>query len=72
VNTWIDAGAIWIEVSRDHIEAVSRLMDEAHGGLNLITDAHLAALAIDHRAVIYSNDRDFSRFKGLKVVNPVG
>ncbi len=40
-------------------------------GPNLITDAHLAALAIEHQAELYSNDGDFARFSGLTWRNPV-
>jgi uncharacterized protein len=36
-----------------------------------VTDAHLAALAIEHNATLYSNDSDFGRFSGLKWVNPL-
>ena|ERR1043165_8611487 len=36
----------------------------------LIMDAHLAALAIEHGATLATNDRDFTRFAGLKTVNP--
>jgi toxin-antitoxin system PIN domain toxin len=38
---------------------------------NLTADAHLAALAIEHGAVLYSADNDFSRFAGLKWINPL-
>jgi predicted nucleic acid-binding protein len=38
---------------------------------NLTTDAQIAALAIEHRGVVYSNDSDFSRFADVKVVNPL-
>ena len=38
---------------------------------NLTSDAHLAALAIEHRAELYSSDTDFARFNGLKWRNPV-
>jgi uncharacterized protein len=38
---------------------------------NMVTDAHLAALAIEHNAVLCTNDRDFTRFAGLKLMNPV-
>ena len=38
---------------------------------NMVPDAHLAALAIEHNAVLCTNDRDFSRFTGLKIINPV-
>jgi toxin-antitoxin system PIN domain toxin len=39
---------------------------------NLTTDAHLAALAIEHQAELHSTDADFTRFRGLRWVNPVG
>ena len=38
----------------------------------LVTDAHLAALAIEHQAEIHSNDGDFDRFPGLRRRNPLG
>ena len=40
-------------------------------GPNLVTDAHLAALAIEHQAELHSNDSDFARFPGLRWRNPV-
>jgi len=40
-------------------------------GPNLITDAHLAALAIEHQAELHSNDSDFARFPGLAWRNPL-
>lgn len=36
-------------------------------GANLVTDAHLAALAIEQNAVFATGDRDFQRFPGLKL-----
>jgi toxin-antitoxin system PIN domain toxin len=38
---------------------------------NLTTDAHLAALAIEHQAVVCSTDADFARFEGLNWQNPL-
>ena len=38
---------------------------------NLATDAHIAALALDYGLTIYSNDTDFHRFPGVRVVNPL-
>lgn len=40
-------------------------------GPNLVTDAHLAALAIEHQAELLSNDTDFGRFPGLAWRNPL-
>jgi len=37
---------------------------------NLVSDAHLAALAIEHNATLWSSDLDFARFSGLKWKNP--
>lgn len=37
----------------------------------MIMDAHLAALAIEHNAVLITTDSDFSRFSGLKTINPL-
>lgn len=37
----------------------------------LVSDAHLAALAIEHGATLYTTDRDFARFPGLKWTNPI-
>jgi predicted nucleic acid-binding protein len=34
-------------------------------------DAHLAALAIERGATLCTTDRDFSRFDGLNIVNPL-
>jgi uncharacterized protein len=38
---------------------------------NLTTDAHLAALAIEHQAELHSTDVDFARFAGLRWRNPL-
>jgi predicted nucleic acid-binding protein len=40
-------------------------------GGNLTSDAHLAALAIEHGAELCSSDHDFARFPGLKWRNPL-
>lgn len=38
---------------------------------NLTTDAHLAALAIEHEATLCSTDADFARFSGIRYTNPL-
>jgi predicted nucleic acid-binding protein len=38
---------------------------------NLLPDAHLAALALEHGIGIYSTDTDFARFPELSWVNPL-
>jgi len=51
---------------------VARSLFEATGvAASLTTDTHLAALAIEHQAELHSNDRDFERFPGLRLHNPL-
>jgi hypothetical protein len=38
---------------------------------NLVPDAHLAAIAIEHGLILYSSDHDFARFRELKWENPI-
>lgn len=40
-------------------------------GGNLTSDAHLAALAIEHGATVCSTDWDFARFAGVELINPL-
>jgi uncharacterized protein len=47
------------------------LLRASGAGGNLTTDAQLAAYALENSATLYSNDTDFLRFAGLKVVNPL-
>jgi predicted nucleic acid-binding protein len=47
------------------------LIEPLGTGGNLTSDAHLAALAIEHGAVLCSSDTDFARFRGLKWRNPL-
>lgn len=37
----------------------------------LLMDAHLAALAIEHGATLATTDRDYSRFAGLRTIDPL-
>lgn len=54
-----------------HLDVLTTLLAGPSISANLVTDAHLAALAIEHQAELHSNDSDFSRFSGLKWRNPV-
>lgn len=50
---------------------MTALIQEAGVTGNLIHDAHIAALCLEHGVTeLISADRDFLRFKSLKVVNP--
>jgi hypothetical protein len=73
VDDWLAAGAAWIPVAgARHAEVFRRLVIDGDLRGNLVPDAHLAALAIEHGVGICSADSDFARFPGLDWVNPVG
>ena len=54
-----------------HGEILFGLLERLGTAGNLTTDAHLAALAIEHQAEVHSTDADFERFPGLRHVNPL-
>jgi uncharacterized protein len=55
-----------VEPGPRHWALFSRLLVGAGTAGNLATDAHLAALAIEHNATLVSFDHDFERFAGLR------
>jgi toxin-antitoxin system PIN domain toxin len=54
-----------------HLELLEELLGQAGTTVSLTTDAHLAALAIEHGCVLHSNDQDFTRFDRLAWKNPL-
>ena len=71
VEAWLGAApAVVIEPTVDHARILRSLLEPIGVGGNLATDAHLAALAIEHRCGIVSYDRDFGRFPGVDVSPP--
>ena len=60
-----------INPGADHLTFFRRNLVAAGVGANLVTDAHIAALAMEYQAEVHSNDTDFSRFPGLRWRNPL-
>ena len=60
-----------IEPTPRHPRILRDLLGKAGTAANLVPDAHLAALAIEHGAELCSADRDFGRFPGLRWVDPL-
>lgn len=54
-----------------HLSIFRSMLAAAGVGGNLVTDAHIAALAVEHQAQVHSNDSDFARFPGLRWHNPL-
>lgn len=72
VDSWLGAPvATVVHPGRQHAGHMRELLMPLGTAGNLTTDAHLAALAIEHGAELCSSDNDFSRFKGLRWVNPL-
>ena len=72
VQSWLEAPNVrmlspgprtWIHLAE--------LCDQGQARAALVMDAHLAALALEHGAMVASTDRDFDRFDGIKTINPL-
>ena len=72
IELWLDQPcALILEPTSQHFAILLDLLLPVGSGGNLIADAHLAALAIEHGATLYSADNDFNRFQGLNWTNPL-
>ncbi len=72
VESWLSAESAWIPLPTErHQQLLAPLMASVEGRANLVPDAHLAALAIEHGLVLCSTDGDFARFDGLEWRNPL-
>lgn len=72
IDRWLSQPATTIVHPTDRHPAVLRdLLRPLGTAANLTTDAHLAALAIEHGAELCSSDSDFSRFPGLRWHDPL-
>jgi len=72
VKAWLARPQVRIlQPGYGHAESVLSLLEMAGTAANLTTDAQIAALAIQERAVLHTNDTDFLRFPGLQWLNPL-
>lgn len=72
VDEWLSRPQVMVVNPADDYWAVLRAqLTEAQVSGPLVTDAALASLAIEQGAVLCTTDRDFARFRGLKLVNPI-
>lgn len=73
IHTWLSLDSTRLLPEKDeHWEILRSLLEETGTAANLVTDAHLAALAISYGATLVSCDNDFARFKRLQWENPIG
>lgn len=72
VDRWLaQPCAVIVHPGGRHAALMRQLLSPLGTAANLVSDAHLAALAIEHGAELNSCDNDFSRFSGLRWVNPL-
>lgn len=72
VRAWLARPCVTVLHPGDrHADLLFGLLESIGTAANLTTDAHLAALAIEHQAELNSTDADFARFPGLRWVNPL-
>jgi uncharacterized protein len=72
VEAWLGArAAVVIHPTARHLDVLAGLLEPVGTAANLVNDAHLAALALEHRATVISFDHDFGRFRGVKWREPL-
>ena len=70
VSAWLAAEPVWIpHPTERHADVLRGLLALPGTFGNLVSDAHLAALAIEHGLTLCSTDGDFARFPGLRLLN---
>ena len=72
VRSWLECESTWIpQPTERHAETLGKVFGGAGVEANLVPDAHLAALAIEHGLLLCSTDGDFGRFSELHWQNPL-
>jgi toxin-antitoxin system PIN domain toxin len=72
ISSWLAQPAAGIlEPGERHWDILRELVRDGQTTGPLVMDAVLAAIAIEHGATVFTTDRDFSRFSGLRWTNPL-
>jgi toxin-antitoxin system PIN domain toxin len=72
VTSWLDVPVAGVaEPTHRHWSVLEQLARAGQARGPLLMDAHLAALAIEHGATLYTTDRDFARFPKLRFADPL-
>jgi toxin-antitoxin system PIN domain toxin len=71
VESWLaQPASIVLDPTVRHLSVLRGLLTQLGTAANLVSDAHLAALAVEHGAEIVSFDADFARFPGVRWRRP--
>ena len=72
VHDWLAVDLVWMPAATArHADVLAGLLGRYRISGNLVPDAHLAALAIEHGLEICSTDTDFARFTEVRWRNPI-
>ncbi len=72
VEIWLSAPAAWVPMpGPGHAQLLGALIERYEVGGNLVPDAMLAALALEHGLTVCSADTDFARFTEVRWTNPL-
>lgn len=73
VTDWLSSPVAWVpHPGPEHAGILGELITTYQIAGNLIPDAHLAALALEHGVALCSADTDFARFRELRWIDPLG
>jgi uncharacterized protein len=73
ITDWLSAPVAWIpQPGAEHARILGELVTTYEIAGNLVPDAQLAALALEHGVPVCSADTDFARFRDLSWINPLG
>ena len=72
VESWLDQPNVQLlQPGRRTWRLLAGICEEGQARGAMVMDAHLAALALEHGASIATTDRDFTRFPGVEILNPI-
>ncbi|HKL53096.1 MAG TPA: PIN domain-containing protein [Wenzhouxiangellaceae bacterium] len=72
IGEWSERGNVWMPVPGDRFGILfTQLLKSSQASGNLVSDAYLGALALEHGLSVVSTDADFRRFANVKWLNPL-
>jgi uncharacterized protein len=73
VETWLECGTVQlIGEGHNHLQDLRRLCKDGFVTGGAVHDARIVAICVAHGVTeLWTADRDFSRFSGLRTVNPL-
>ncbi len=72
VRSWLEQPSVRVlQPGPRHLDILAGFIEAGAIASAVVTDAHIAALAVENQATVHSNDTDFARFPGLRWTDPL-